>query len=93
VHQEPLEWIVPSPGAPRYALAEFRKVAEAAVDEVTARVDAGRQNGDLKQVNRQYKIYRQQQIARAEKAIPYAKFIDRFTMSLLRGAAVNSAAV
>jgi hypothetical protein len=65
VHQEPLEWIVPSTGAPRYALAEFRKVAEAAVDEVTARVDAGRQNGDLKHVNRQYKIYRQQQIARA----------------------------
>ena len=34
MHQEPLEWIVPSPGAPRTALAELRKGAETAVDLV-----------------------------------------------------------
>jgi hypothetical protein len=55
-------------GAPYQTPDELRKVAEEAVAELTARIDAGRQNGDLKQVNRQYKLYRQQEIAKAEKA-------------------------
>jgi hypothetical protein len=76
-------------GAPVHALGELRQAAEEAVAEVTARVDAGRQNGDLKQVNRQYKLYRQQQIAKAEKAMPYAKFLERFTASIVRDVAMN----
>jgi hypothetical protein len=67
---------------------ELRRAAEEVVAEVQARVDAGRQNGDLKRVNRQYKLYRQQQIAKAEKAMPYAKFLERFTASIVRDVAV-----
>jgi hypothetical protein len=77
-------------GAPHHTLAELRKAAEAAVAEITARVDAGRQNGDLKQVNRQYKIYRQQQIAKAEKAMPYAAHLAAFTRSLVEKVARQS---
>jgi hypothetical protein len=76
-------------GAPHYALAELRKSAEEVVDEVQGRVDVGRQNGDLKQVNKQYKMYRQQQIAKAEKAMPYAKFLERFTASIVRDMAMS----
>ena len=80
-------------GAPVHSLHELRKAAEEAVAEITARVDIGRQNGDLKQVNRQYKMYRQQQIAKAEKAMPYAKFLERFTASLVRDVAMSGRAV
>jgi hypothetical protein len=76
-------------GAPHYALAELRKSAEEVVDEVQTRVDVGRQNGDLKQVNKQYKMYRQKQIAKAEKAMPYAKFLERFTASIVRDMAMS----
>jgi hypothetical protein len=76
-------------GAPYQTPAELQEAAEQAVAEVQARVDIGRQNGDLKQVNRQYKMYRQQQVAKAEKAIPYAKFLERFTASIVRDMAMN----
>jgi hypothetical protein len=76
-------------GASFHTLAELREAAEEAVVEIQARVDAGRQNGDLKQVNRQYKHYRQQQIARAEKAMPYAKFLEQFTASIVRDVAMS----
>jgi hypothetical protein len=79
-------------GAPHYALADLRKVAAAVVAEVVARVEAGRQNGDLKLVNRQYKIYRLAQVAKGERAIPYAKFMERWTAGLVRDVAVNSGA-
>ena len=36
----------------------------------------------------QYKLYRQQQIAKAEKATPYAKFLERFTASIVRDVAM-----
>jgi hypothetical protein len=45
-------------GAP---FGELRRAAEEAVAEITARVDAMRQNGALKQVNAEYKRYRTQQ--------------------------------
>jgi hypothetical protein len=80
-------------GAPFQTPDELRKAAEEVVGEVTARIDAGRQNGDLKQVNRQYKIYRQHQIAKAEKAMPYAKSIERFTASIVRNVAMSGRAI
>jgi hypothetical protein len=48
-----------------------------------------RVNGGLKDVNRQYKSYRQAQIARAEKTIPYGKLIERFTAGLARDVATT----
>ena len=56
--------------------AALREVAEEAVAEITARVDVMRQNGDLKQVNAQCKRYRAEQMAKAEKATPYAVFLQ-----------------
>ena len=61
---------------PYHTLAELREVAEEAVAEITARVDVMRQNGDLKQVNAQCKRYRAEQMAKAEKATPYAVFLQ-----------------
>ena len=54
---------------------------------VTQRV--ARQAGGLKLINRQYKAYRMAQIAKAEKALPYAKFIERFTAGLVRDVAMT----
>jgi hypothetical protein len=79
-------------GARYQTLSDLQEAAQEAVAEVTARIDAGRQNGDLKQVNRQYKLYRQQQIAKAEKAMPYSKFLERFTASIVRDVAINGGA-
>jgi hypothetical protein len=39
------------------------------------------QAGGLKQVNAQYKRYRQAQVAKAEKAIPYTAFLERFVIT------------
>jgi hypothetical protein len=75
-------------GAPYHTLAELREAAETAVDEIQARVDSMRQNGGLKQVNAEYKRYRAQQIAKAEKATPYAKFLERFTALIVRDVAM-----
>lgn len=52
------------------------------------KVEAMRQNGGMKQINRQYKVYRQGQVAKGEKAMPYGKFIERFTAGLVRDVAV-----
>jgi hypothetical protein len=35
------------------------------------------------------KRYRQAQIAKAEKAMPYSKFIEPFVMTMVRGAAAS----
>jgi hypothetical protein len=64
--------------------------AKIQVAEIVAKVEAARQNGGLKQVNRQYKSYRQaQSIAKAEKAMPYGKFIERFTAGMVRDVAAT----
>ena len=70
-------------GARYYALAELSKAAAEAVAEVQARVDAARQNGDLKQVNAAYKRYRLAQVAKGEKAMPYTAHLAAFTQSLV----------
>jgi hypothetical protein len=80
-------------GAPHYALDELRNVAEEAVAVVTARVAAGRQNGDLKLVNQKYKMYRLAQVAKGEKAISYTTFMQRWTAARVRDVAVTAGAV
>jgi hypothetical protein len=45
--------------------------------------------GGLKQVNRQYKAYRQGQIAKAERAMPYSKFIEPFIATMVRQVAMT----
>jgi hypothetical protein len=52
------------------------------------------QAGGLKQINKQYKAYRQAQIARAEKAVPYSKFLElRYTVSIVRNVAATGRAI
>ena len=46
-----------------------------------------RQAGGLKQVNAEYKRYREAQAAKAERATSYSVFIERFTASLVRDVA------
>jgi hypothetical protein len=56
---------------------------------IVAHVKATNQSGGLKQVNAQYKRYRQAQVAKAEKAVPYAKFLERFTATIVREVAAT----
>jgi hypothetical protein len=64
--------------------------AEVAVAEIIARVDAARQNGGLKEVNAEYKKYRQAQMEKCEKAIPYSAHLAQFTRLLVLRAAQKS---
>jgi hypothetical protein len=57
------------------------------------RVKIANQDGDLRQINRQYKAYRLAQVGRSEKAVPYSKFIERFTAGLVRDAAATGRAI
>jgi hypothetical protein len=63
--------------------------AKIQVAEIVAKVEAARQNGGMKQTNRQYKAYRQAQMAKAEKALPYAKFIEPFIATIVRDVAAR----
>jgi len=74
-------------GAPFQSASELRKAAGLAVAEITARVKLASQEGGLKQINRRYKAYRLAQTAKGEKAVPYAKFIEQFTATIVRDAA------
>ncbi len=40
----------------------------------------------MKDINRQYRAYRQAQLAKGEKATSYAAFIEPFIMSTVRSA-------
>ncbi|WP_426442028.1 hypothetical protein [Bradyrhizobium genosp. P] len=80
-------------GAPFNTAAEIRAAAAVEVEKVTARVEAMRQAGGLKQVNAEYKAYRQAQVAKAEKATPYAVFLARFTAGLVRDVATMGRAI
>jgi hypothetical protein len=70
--------------APYQTEAEIAIADEATVALVLRKVDGSNQSGGLKQLNTKYKIYRQQQAAKAEKAEPYAAFLYRFTASMVR---------
>ena len=84
-----IEQTAASLGAPFQTLAELQEAAAEAVAGIVARVDAMRQNGGLKQVNAEYKRHRQRQVAKAEKATPYAVFLQRFTTSIVRDVAMT----
>lgn len=72
--------------------AEIEADASNAVAEIVEDVEIRRQSGGLSQVNRDYKIYRQRQLASGQKAIPYSAHLDAFTRSLVVLAAKSSAA-
>jgi len=74
-------------GAPFRSTAEVVAVAYAAVDQILAHVETQRLNGGLAQVNAAYKLYRQQQAAKNERAIPYSAHLHAFTKQLVTMAA------
>jgi hypothetical protein len=77
-------------GAPYQTPAELQAEAEQEVDKIVAKVAASNQAGGLREINKQYKRYRMAQLAKAEKAVPYTKFIERFTASIVRDVAART---
>jgi thiamine pyrophosphate-dependent acetolactate synthase large subunit-like protein len=77
-------------GARWQTQAEIEKDAECVVAEITRQVETARQNGGLKQVNMDYKKYRQAQIANSETAIGYSAYLLNFTRLLVVRAAQKS---
>jgi len=76
-------------GAPFETAAEIRAAAKIQVAAIVAKVEAARQAGGMKQINRQYKAYRLAQIAKAEKATSYTKFLERFVISTVKQVAMT----
>jgi hypothetical protein len=74
-------------GAPFRSTDDLFAIAMSAVDEILAHVETQRLNGGLAQVNAGYKIYRQQQTAKNEKAVPYSAHLHAFTRSIVTEAA------
>jgi hypothetical protein len=77
-------------GASWRTATEVRADASHAVAEIIVQVEQQRRAGGLAQVNAQYKIYRQGQVARGEKAAPYSVHLTAFTRSLVVLAAQNA---
>jgi hypothetical protein len=73
--------------APYETAAEIR-AAEQEVDKIVAKVAATGQAGGLREINRQYREYRLAKVARAERALPYAAFLERrYTVGIVRNVA------
>lgn len=70
-------------GADWSTTEELTEHAAAVVAEITQKVDTMRQSGALADLNSNYKNYRQQQIAKGEKAKPYSAFLADFTMNMI----------
>jgi len=77
-------------GAKFRTAEEVRADAEKVVEEMVEKVEVMRQSGQLTKVNRDYKIYRQAQVALGRKAVPYQCHLDAFTRSLVVLAAQKS---
>jgi hypothetical protein len=75
--------------APYDTEPELRKAAEAQVELIIGRIRTSNEAGGLKQINQQYKRYRQAQIAKAERALPYAKYIAPFVTQMVRNVAMT----
>jgi hypothetical protein len=68
----------------------LRKLAGQQVDEIVARVKAAGLSGRLKRWNAAYKQYRLEAVARAEKGMPYAHYIEQaVTMPTVRQIAAS----
>jgi hypothetical protein len=63
---------------------EARAAAAKAVQAIVDKVEAARQAGGMKEINASYKRYRQQQVAKAERAIPYSAYLRRYTELMVR---------
>jgi hypothetical protein len=76
-------------GAPYQSPAQVRKGAELAVAAITERIRIANQSGGMKLINREYRAYRQQQLAKGEMATSYAAFIEPFVATMVKRAAAR----
>jgi hypothetical protein len=70
-------------GAPWQTEEEIIGAAAAAVAAIVYKVEAARQAGGLKEINASYKRYRQQQVAKAERVVPYSAYLQRYTVLMV----------
>jgi hypothetical protein len=75
--------------APYETEPEIMAAAERQVDAIMERVRASNQSGGMILINGQYKAYRTAQLAKAEAALPYSKFIEPFVITMLRQVAMT----
>ena len=67
-----------------YANNEITAEAVAAIGRVEQELESLRNAGALKSVNRSYRIYRQDAVARGEKIVPYAIWFSKYKENLVR---------
>jgi hypothetical protein len=77
-------------GAHWQTQAAIERDAENVVADITRRVKEAQMDGELKQVNAEYKSYRQAQIEKSEPAIPYPAYMMNFIRLLVVKAAQKS---
>ena len=80
---------LPRLGAKWQTSDALRKGAELAVAAITERVRIANQSGGMKLINRKYRAYRQQQLAKGEKATSYAAFIEPFVATMVKQVAMT----
>jgi hypothetical protein len=77
-------------GAKWQTQGAIERDAEQVVADIVRRVKEARMDGEMKQVNAEYRRYRLAQIEQGEPAIPYSAHIANFTRSLVICAAEKS---
>ena len=69
---------------------KIQAAAEKTVADIVQRVRDARRAGGLREVNVSYKAYRQKQIGKGEKAMPYSPHVQHFVRNLFIRAAHES---
>ncbi len=67
-----------------YTDEEIVVAATAAIARVDEEIERQRRAGELKSVNRSYKIYRTETTARGGMALPYAQWFNEYKANLVR---------
>jgi hypothetical protein len=71
-------------GVTLYSDEETLAAANAMIARVNEEIERLQRTGELKSVNRSYRIYRTETTARGETALPYAKWLDGYKVNLVR---------
>jgi len=71
-------------GVTLYSDEETLAAAIAMVARVDEEIEQLQRSGELKSVNRSYRIYRTDTTARGETALPYAKWLNEYKTNLVR---------
>ena len=71
-------------GVTLHSDAEVSAAAMAAIARVDCQLERLRQAGELKSVNRSYRIYREQAAVRGERVLPYVRWFNKYREKLVR---------